>query len=64
VSLLYQQDRPEGGGGKWGNLPQALVTQELPTDHIFYSFTGAYSPGRTFGLLFSGFLDHTHTDTR
>jgi hypothetical protein len=26
--------------------------------------SGAYSPGRNFGLPFSGFVDHTHTDTR
>jgi uncharacterized membrane protein len=30
---------------------------------IILLFTGAYSPGRTFGLPFRGFLI-THTDTR
>jgi hypothetical protein len=29
-----------------------------------HSFAGANSPGRTFGLPLSGFLDHTQLDTR
>jgi hypothetical protein len=38
TSLLFpsvSQGRPEGGGGKWDNLPQASARQGPPTDRIF-----------------------------
>jgi hypothetical protein len=45
--------------------PTASHRQNVKNRGFTNSFTGAYSPGWTFGLPFRGFLiTHTHTDTR
>jgi hypothetical protein len=44
----------------YGSVFQYLFFQNVGISPEFHSFTGAYSPGRTFGLPFRGFLI-THT---
>jgi hypothetical protein len=63
---LVEVDRCfEGGPDGGGRVYVCMYNKRTSNTQSIHSFiTGAYSPGRTFGLPFWGYLDHTHTDTR